>query len=390
MTAARVARIGHVQRVEGLLRHNPVVAILGARQVGKTTLALEVMARETTHCERFDLEDPDDLARLDEPKLALQDLTGLVVVDEIQRRPDLFPVLRVLTDRPGSAVRFLILGSASRDLLRQSSESLAGRIAYHQLDGFGRHEVGLEETDRLWIRGGFPRSFLAPSDAVSNDWRREFVRTFLERDIPQLGIQIPPRTLDRFWRMLAHYHAQLWNAAELARAFGVSASSVRRYLDALTGALVVAQLQPWFENISKRQVKAPKVYIRDSGLLHTLLGIGSRDELEVHPKIGASWEGFVLGEIVNRLGARAEECFFWATYAGAELDLLVVRGQRRLAFEIKRTTTPTMTRSVRAAADTLRPERLFVVHAGEHSFPLAAGARALAFSRLLEDLEPLA
>lgn len=384
-----IDRPRHIQRVEHLLTHHPAVALLGARQVGKTTLARQVMARWEGPATRFDLEDPDDLARLDEPKLALGHLQGLVVIDEVQRRPDLFPVLRVLIDRPDSAARFLILGSASPDLLRQSSETLAGRIVHHELDGLSLDEVGADQAGELWLRGGFPRSYLAPALEVSADWRRGFVRTFLERDIPELGIQIPGTTLHRFWRMLAHYHGQVWNGAELARAFGVSATTVRRYLDLLTGALVVRQLPPWYENLGKRQVRSPKVYVADTGLLHTLLGIETRRDLDGHPKVGASWEGFVLREVVTRLGARSEECFFWATHAGAELDLLVIRGQRRLGFEVKRTTAPTATRSTRSAHDSLRLDRLDLIHAGEHTFPLAEGIRAVAFGRLFEDLEPL-
>lgn len=389
MILPMIDRPRHIHRVEHLLAHHPAVALLGARQVGKTTLARQVMARRDGAATRFDLEDPDDLARLDEPKLALGHLEGLVVIDEVQRRPDLFPVLRVLIDRPDSAARFLILGSASPDLLRQSSETLAGRIVHHELDGLALDEVGADQAGELWLRGGFPRSYLAPALEVSADWRRGFVRTFLERDIPELGIQIPGTTLHRFWRMLAHYHGQVWNGAELARAFGVSATTVRRYLDLLTGALVVRQLPPWYENLGKRQVRSPKVYVADTGLLHTLLGIETRRDLDGHPKVGASWEGFVLREIVIRLGARPEECFFWATHAGAELDLLVIRGQRRLGFEVKRTTAPAATRSTRSAHASLRLDRLDLIHAGEHTFPLAEGIRAVAFDRLFEDLEPL-
>ena len=388
-----IVRERHLHRLEHLLGYHPVVAILGPRQVGKTTLARRIMARWDGPSTRFDLEDLDDLARLEEPKIALGGLDGLVVVDEVQRRPDLFPVLRVLVDRPGSDTRFLILGSASPDLLRQGSESLAGRIVFHELDGFALDEVGIDEWETLWIRGGFPRSFLAPSEEVSVDWRRGFVQTFLERDLPQLGIQIPGETLHRFWRMIAHYHGQLWNGAELARAFGVSGNTVRRYLDLLTGALVLRQLPPWHENVGKRQVRSPKVFVADSGLLHVLLGLDTREALEGHPKVGASWEGFVLREILTRLGARKEESHFWATHTGAELDLLVVRGERRYGFEIKRTTAPRYTRSARSAYEALRLDRLDVVHAGEQSFPLARGeqeVRAVAFRRLSEDVEPLA
>ena len=321
--------------------------------------------------------------------LALGGLRGLVVLDEIQRRPDLFPVLRVLADRPGSTTRFLVLGSASPILLRQSSESLAGRILYHQLEGLGLEEVGLGERDRLWLRGGFPRSFLAESDEASAEWRRELVRTFLERDLPELGVTIPSATLHRFWTMIAHYHGQVWNGAELARAFAVAESTIRRYLDLLTSALALRQLQPWFENLKKRQVKSPKVYLADNGLLHTLLGIETQDDLMRHPKVGASWESFALSETLIRLGARREECFFWATHAGAELDLFVKRGRRRLGFEFKLASAPRMSRSMHSALADLELDRLDVVHAGEHTYPLADKVRALALARLCDDLEPL-
>lgn len=384
-----VIRSHQLESLRLLLSRNPVVALLGARQVGKTTLAEGFSKRHAVETTRFDLEDPDDLARLAEPKLALSRLTGLVVIDEIQRRPDLFAVLRVLVDRRNAPARFLILGSASPDLLRQGSETLAGRIAFHELGGFDLDEVGTASAERLWLRGGFPRSFLAPSDAESAAWRRDFIRTFLERDLPQLGSQVPAETLRRFWSMLAHHHAQIWSAAELSRSLGVAGSTVRRYLDLLIGALVLRILQPWHENLGKRQVKSPKVFVADTGILHTLLGIESRDELERHPKVGASWEGFVLREIIRRVGARPEECFFWATHAGAELDLLVSRGTRRLGFEIKRTTSPTMTKSMHAAIETLRLDHLDVVHAGEHTFPMRGHTRAVAFSRIENDLEPL-
>ncbi|MBI2403300.1 MAG: ATP-binding protein, partial [Gemmatimonadetes bacterium] len=272
-----------MNRVLELLDRYPTVGVLGARQVGKTTLARQVGERFRGPVLRFDLEDPDDLARLSEPKLALGRLEGLVVLDEVQRRPDLFPVLRVLVDRPGAPARFLVLGSASPDLLRQSAETLAGRIAYHELGGLALDEVGIAALDRLWLRGGFPRAYLARSAGESFEWRRTFIGTFLERDLAQLGVRIPGVTMQRFWRMIAHYHAQVWNGAELARAFAVAASTVSRYLDILTGALVLRQLPPWHENIAKRQVRAPKVYVSDSGLLHALLALGRREDLEGHP-----------------------------------------------------------------------------------------------------------
>jgi len=382
-----IPRAGHLETVEGLLRDFPVVTILGARQVGKTTLALQVLDRAKGPGERFDLEDPADLARLTDPRLALGDLRGLVVLDEVQRKPDLFPVLRVLADRRPRRTRFLILGSASPDLLRQSSETLAGRIAFHTLDGFNLAEVEADHLNRLWLRGGFPESFLARSNDASFTWRRNFIRTFVERDLPQLGIRISSQTMARFWSMLAHYHGQVWNASELGRAFGVTDKTVRHYLDTLTDALVVQQLRPWYANVGKRQVKAPKVYVRDSGLLHALLDIRDRRDLERHPKIGASWEGYLLRQVVEILQATPEECYFWAAHAGPELDLLWVRGRKRWGFEFKRTSSPTVTRSLMTALDTLDLQRAYVVHAGEKTFPLEKRVTAIAAHRLLDDLQ---
>ncbi|MCG8457081.1 MAG: ATP-binding protein, partial [Holophagales bacterium] len=310
-------------------------------------------------------------------------------IDEVQRRPDLFPILRVLADRPGAPARFLILGSASPHLIQQSSESLAGRISYHELDGLNLEEAGTEHADRLWIRGGFPRSFLGRDEADSFRWRRDFVRTFLERDLPLLGSQVPAGTIGRFWTMLAHRHGDLWNASELARSFGVSDSTVRRYLDLLIGTFVVRQLRPWHANLGKRQVKSPKVYLSDSGLLHALLNLPERIDVEAHPKLGASWEGFWIENLVARLGVGRDECFFWATHAGAELDLMVVRGRKRLGFEINRTSSPRITRSMRAALESLELDRLDLVHGADETFPLAENVRAVAARRLWHDVEPL-
>ncbi len=385
-----IQRSEHLRELQRCLRQHPVVALLGARQVGKTTLARQLVSSHTGESEFFDLEDRRDLARLDEPMLALEPRRGLVVLDEIQNRPDLFPVLRVLADRPRTPARFLVLGSASPDLLRQGSESLAGRISFHELPGFDIEEVGVKALERLWFRGGLPRACLARTHQASDEWRRDFVRTFLERDMPRLGVAIPPGRLERFWAMLAHYHGQVWNASEFARSFGVSHTTVRKYLDILTNAFVLTQLRPWAENVGKRVVKSPKVYLADSGILHTLLGLGTPRDLDRHPKLGASWEGFVVAQIVRRLGARREECFFWATHAGAELDLLVVRGDRRLGFEIKRTDAPRVTASMRSALEALRLRRLDVVHAGAHTFPLTRGIRAVAVSDLLREIKPMA
>lgn len=384
-----INRKRHLDRIRALLTRYPVVAILGARQVGKTTLARQTAASSKGPVVFFDLENPQDLARLREPMLALGPLRGLVVLDEVQRLPGLFETLRVLADRPGKPASFLVLGSASPELLRQSSESLAGRIFRHEVAGFALDETGPQNLETLWLRGGFPNSYLADSEEMSFEWRVGFIRTFLERDIPQLDVRIPAPTLRRFWNMVAHYHGQVWNGAELARAFGVSATTVRRYLDTLTAALVLRQLLPWHENLGKRQVKAPKVYVADAGLLHTLLNLPTRHDVTGHPKVGASWEGFALQEVVARLGARPEECFFWGTHGGAELDLLVLRGSRRLGFEFKYTAEPRTTRSMHTAMEDLRLDRLDVVHAGSHTFPMTERVRALALARVLTDIEPL-
>ena len=379
----------HEREVRQRMRSSPVVALLGARQVGKTSLARALAARHVRST-RFDLEDPAQRAQLDDAGLALRALRGLVVLDEIQRRPELFPVLRVLADRPRTPARFLVLGSASPELLRQASESLAGRIAFHELGGFDLEEVGGPAWRQLWLRGGFPRSFLARSAADSLAWRRDFISTFLERDLPQLGISTPAATLRRFWSMLAHWHGQVWNASEFARAFGVSVQTVGRYLDQLEGTFVVRRLQPWHENLSKRQVKAPKVYVADSGLLHALLGLPGERDLLGHPKAGASFEGFAIGQVARRLGARRDECHFWATHAGAELDLLIVRGRTRLGFEVKLSEAPAVTTSMKVALTDLKLQRLDVIHAGDRTFPLTPRVRALALSRLVQDLRPLA
>jgi predicted AAA+ superfamily ATPase len=381
-----VKRESHIKALEMLLSRHPVVGIIGARQVGKTTLARVLADRRRGKVHYFDLENPDDLNILREPMMALKKLDGLVVIDEVQRLPGIFQVLRVLVDRRRTPARFLVLGSASPELLRQSSETLAGRIFYHRLGGFSLDEVGTDKSENLWLRGGFPRSFLAKSDEESNEWRRAFIQTFLERDVPQLGIGIKAATLRRFWMMLAHYHGQVWNASEIARSFGVSHTAVRGYLDVMTSALIIRQLPPWHENIGKRQVKSPKVYIADSGLLHTLLKCVSMDDLEAHPKMGASWEGFVLNEVIRRIGASDEECFFWATHAGAELDLVVIRGRKRLGFEIKRTSVPSVTPSLRSALGDLGLERIDLIHAGDRTFPLTERIRAVAFSRMFEDI----
>ena len=381
-----IPRNAHRKAVARLLREMPAVLLLGARQVGKTTLAKEIAASWPRGAHRFDLEDDRDVARLADPFLALEPLRGLVVLDEVQRRPNLFPALRVLADQPRTPARFLLLGSASPALLQQSSETLAGRVAHYELSGFDLAEVGSRTQDRLWLRGGFPRSFAARTDAASYRWRDDFVHTFLARDLAALGISIPPATMERFWAMLAHYHGQVWNGSELARAFGVSHNVVRRYLAALESVFMVRSLKPWSANLKKRQVRTPKIYIRDSGLLHRLLDIRTTRELERHPKIGASWEGFVIECVLRALDIAPGASYFWRTHTGAELDLLVRQGGRLRAFEIKRTSAPRLTRSTRSAMSDLGLTRLDVIHAGADTFPLAAGVRAVALGRLLDDL----
>jgi hypothetical protein len=355
------------------LERSRVVALLGPRQCGKTTLARQFVPPDSTAY--FDLEDPLSLARLDEPMTALRDLTGLVVIDEVQRRPELFPILRVLADRTPLPARYLILGSAAPYLLRQSSESLAGRMETVPLSGFSIADVGMSAHEVHWLRGGFPLSFLATSDSNSVAWRKSFIQTLLERDIPSFGLGTPAPTLFRFWTMLAHYHGQVWNAAEPARSLGIGETSVRRYLELLEGVYMVRQLRPWHENLKKRQVKAPKVYIRDSGLLHQLLGIRTLPELLSHPKCGASWEGYVIEEIISRV--QPDEVYFWATHAGAELDLLLFKDGRRFGVEIKRADAPRLTPSMRTALEDLRLDRLMVVYPGDLRYPLAERAEVV-------------
>jgi hypothetical protein len=384
-----IDRQAHLSHLTQLLRHYPAVALLGARQIGKTTLAGQLADSRKGPSAHFDLEDPTALARLDDPMLALEPLKGLVVLDEIQRRPELFPILRVLADRRPTRARFLVLGSAHPALLRQSSESLAGRISFYDLPGLSLTEIPQTELTSRWLRGGFPRSLLARDDATSFEWRRQFIRTFVERDLPQLGITVAAETMRRFWTMLAHHHAQLWNSSELARAFGVSDKTIRSYLDRLSDALVIRQLPPWHENVAKRQVKAPKIYVRDSGLLHALLNIPTHDDLLAHPKVGASWEGFIIEEIITQLRLHTSECFFWRTYQGAELDLLVIRGRRRLGFEFKHASAPVITQSMRLAVTDLKLDALYVIHAGIHAYPMAERVRAVPAAQLTETLASL-
>jgi uncharacterized protein len=367
---ALIDRTAALVAVRRLLRVAPVVGLLGPRQSGKTTLARQVAAKGAAAGPNFfDLEDPRDEQRLSEPMTALEPLRGLVVIDEVQRRPALFRTLRVLADRRPVRARFLVLGSASPDLIRQSSESLAGRIRFVELDGFSITEVGAKLAERLWLRGGFPRSFLARSDAASFGWRQDFVRTFLERDLAGLGAGVrSPAQMRRLWTMLAHRHAQVWNGAELAGALGESYPTIKRHVDILTGALMIRQLPPWIPNLEKRVVKSPKVFVRDSGLLHALLGIHDRAELEGHPKIGASFEGFVLEEIVRRTGYR--DLYFWSTHQGAEVDVVSARRPVLEGFEVKWADAPRMTKSMHIAVSELGLGRLWVVYPGPKRYTL--------------------
>lgn len=375
----------YVTTILSRLRDYPVVALLGPRQAGKTTLAcLVAEALPKTEIHRFDLESPGDLARLANPELVFSPLRGLVVLDEIQRMPELYPVLRVLADRRDMPARFLILGSASPGLVVGASETLAGRVSFVDVSGFSLSEIGTENLAKRWWRGGFPRAYLARDDKTARQWHEDFFRTFLEQDIPQLGIRIPATTLRRFWTMVAHYHGQILQVSELARSLGTSEPTARRYLDILSGTYVVRQLPPWFENLKKRQVKAPKVYIRDSGILHALLNIPDAIALASHPKLGASWEGFAMEQILSMTGDR--EAYFWATHGGAELDLLVFHEGKRIGFEFKYNEKPTTSKSMRIAADDLKLDRLYVVHPGKHSFPLTENITATSLPDVLETI----
>jgi len=362
----------------------PICALLGPRQCGKTTLA-KLYAR-TVHKEEvhlFDLEDPIDIARLDNPKLAFESLHGLIIIDEIQLRPELFPILRVIVDNTDK--RFLILGSASQQLIRQSSESLAGRINYLEMTPFTLKETN--NTKTLWQRGGFPRSYLASNDQNSYNWRKSYIRTFLEKDIASFGFDIPPQVMRRFWTMLAHYHGQLFNASEIGRSIEVTNKTASRYLDILAGTFMTRRLNPWFQNISKRQIKAPKIYFRDSGLLHTLLGIETMDQLYSHPKLGISWEGFAIEEVIRFLEVDNEDCYFWATQSGAELDLLVTANAKKIGFEFKFTDSPKITKSMNIALEDLKLDKLIVIIPHDVEFPLADNILVYGLERFISKSE---
>lgn len=374
-----------LERIARTHTHHPIAALLGPRQCGKTTLARMIADREP--CTFFDLENPIDSRRLSVPMQTLEGLSGLVVIDEVQRKPDLFELLRVLVDRPKNAARFLLLGSASPDLVRGVSESLAGRIGFVDLSGFDLQEVGFGQRDRLWVRGGFPRSFLAYDEPESVAWREDFIRTFLERDIPQLGITIPAETLRRFWTMIAHDHAQTWNAAQFGRSLGTSEVTARRYLDILAGAYVVRILPSWFVNIRKRQIKAPKIYIRDSGILHALLQLQTLGDVQSHPTLGASWEGFALEQVIGTLDTR--DAYVWATHAGAELDLFVRLGGKPYGFEFKYADAPGTSRSMHAAIEALSLEHLWVIYPGHQEYSLHDKISAVPISAIPRIAETL-
>lgn len=366
--------------VRAALARSPAVALVGPRQVGKTTLARALA--DAAGPNWFDLEDPQVRLQLAAPLIALRSLRGLVVIDEVQHAPELFQVLRVLIDRADSPARFLLLGSASPALLRQSSESLAGRLEVIEVAGFTLDETGADAAGTLWWRGGFPRSYTAANDADSRVWRREFIRAVVERDLPQLGMAVPAPAIHRFWSMLAHCHGQIWNAAEPARSLGVSEATVRRHLDWLAQAYLVRQLQPWHANLGKRQVKAPKVYLRDTGLLHELLGVADAAALARHPKSGASWEGFALDQVLRV--ARPDEAYFWATHAGAELDLLMIKDGRRVGVEFKLADAPRLTASAHIALRDLELDRLYLVHPAGRRYELTERIEAVPLSALVQ------
>lgn len=377
-------RVRYQKLIHESFHNHPVVAILGPRQCGKTTLARQYAAmvhRKKTSVNFFDLEDPTDLAKLENPKLALADLSGLVIIDEIQKRPNLFPYLRVLVDREDNLIKFLILGSASRDLIRQSSETLAGRIAHIELTPFSYPET--KQLNHLWLRGGFPKSFLPANNSTSWNWRKNYIQTFLERDIPSLGINVSPPMLRRFWLMLAHYHGSIFNASEIANSMNISQPTAQHYANILTGVFMIRQLTPWFANLKKRQVKSSKIYLRDSGILHFLLGIANWPQLQNHPKLGLSWEGFALEEIIRQHQATAEECFFWATHGGAELDLLLLQNGKKLGFEFKYTDQPHLTKSMKIAFAELGLDELTIIFPTKGRFKIAPKIQAVGLADYL-------
>lgn len=380
-----IERTKYKARIEQALGRSRAVALLGPRQCGKTTLARELVDPNSSNY--FDLEDPTNLIALGDPKTALASLKGLIVIDEVQRRPDLFPLLRVLLDRHPLPAQFLILGSASAELLRQSSESLAGRLETIEMSGFNLSEAGQKSTSRLWLRGGFPLSFLASDDEDSFVWRKNFIQTFLERDLYQHGITLSTISLHKFWTMLAHSQGQIWNAAPFAASLGITQRTVRRYLDILAGVFMVRQIQPWHANIKKRQVKAPKIYIRDTGILHALLGVKTETEILYHPNCGSSWEGFVIEQALYSI--EPDDVYYWATHQGAEIDLLFTKGGKMYGIEIKRSDAPKLSPSMRIALEDLKLERIAVIYPGDKTYPLHKKIDVIPFHQMTTCLKDL-
>lgn len=385
-SAVMIPRNHFISQIRRGISSSPITAILGPRQCGKTTLARRI-ADESSESHYLDLESPATQARLQTPQVTLEALTGLVIIDEIQLKPELFSLLRVLADRPKSPAKFLILGSASPDIIRNASQTLAGRVFFVDMFGFNLEEVGSVDWRKLWIRGGFPLSYLSSSEEDSVTWREGFIRTFVEKDIPALGFNIPPKTIHRFWTMLSHYHGQTWNGSELGRALGVSDKTVRNYVDLLSGTYMVRQLPPWFENIAKRQVKAPKIYLRDTGILHQLLHLSSETALLGYPKYGASWEGFAMEQILAKTGER--DAYFWSTHNGAELDLMLMRNGKRYGFEFKYSDAPATTRSMHIAIETLNLDTLWVIHPGKTNYPLTDQIKVVGIENLYREIKEL-
>lgn len=362
-----IERKSYIQKINQAFEVSPVCAILGPRQCGKTTLAKKYIKSHFNQHHIFDLEDPTDLARLENPKLTLENLKGIIIIDEIQRRPELFPYIRVLVDNHNDK-NFLILGSASRELIRQSSETLAGRIQYIDMMPFSINEV--PDIQKLWSQGGYPRSYLADNDRISNEWRKNYIRTFLEMDLPNFGFNITTQRIRRFWMMLAHYHGQSFNASEIGRAIDITYKTTSHYLDILVSTFMVRRLSPWFENIGKRQVKTPKIYFRDSGLLHSILGINNYHDLQLNPKLGFSWEGFALEQIIRCQNIDDEDCYFWGSSNGAKLDLLIIKNNKKFGYEFKYTDSPKITKSMHIALQELKLENLKIIIPGNQTFKL--------------------
>lgn len=376
-----ISRNFFIDQINEAFHVNPCVAILGPRQCGKTTLALNFALKQKKKYHHFDLEDPADYSALKEAKFVLDKLNGLIIIDEVQRYPDLFPILRILIDQKKRKCQFLILGSASHTLIEKSAETLAGRISHVELTPFSTREV--PSIKKIWQRGGYPLSYLAKSDEISFKWRYEYIRTFLEHDIPQLGIQIPAETLRRFWMMLTHYHGQIFNASEIGKSLGLSHTTARRYLDILTGTLMIRVLPPWFENLKKREIKSPKVFFRDSGIFHSLLGLHHEKDILVHPKLGASWEGFALEEIIRKEDADGKNSFFWGIHRDAELDLLIHKNGKRYGYEVKFSRNSKLMKRQNKIIEMLKLEKLYLVNPGKKNLALSDKITSIGLEKLL-------